>query len=133
MYYIASIDIVILGVILLMASILFTYLWSPFDDQPKLSDIWTSILINIQVILLVPTNFYPNRGTIRCIFATALLASLATTTTFLAFYYNFILQPRYEKQIDTFAQLVNNHFLLAGSMKTKDYLVQQNLVNTEIR
>lgn len=109
-----------------MASIIFTYVFSSFENHPR--DIWTSILINFQAVLLVSSRFNPNRPLLRAFFVVGLFVLLATTTTFLAFYYDFIIQSRYEKQIDTSEQIGENKLLLAGSTETKDYLMRQNLI-----
>lgn len=129
-YYIANLDIIILGIFLMLVSIFFTYVLTSFEERPR--DIWSSTLINIQATVLTPARFKPKRPMLRYFYAGGLLAMLAVTTTFLAFHYDFMMYPRYEKQIDTFNQLVNNNFLLAGEEQTKDYLVEQNLVNREM-
>lgn len=126
-YYIASYEIVLLGIALQILCFFMAYGLSSFEDHPW--DIWTSVLICYQALLLIPSPIKLTRGRNRCFFGASLLTLLATTTTFLAFYYKFMLQPRYENQIATFDQIVGKRFLLAGTTKTKDYLMQQNLVN----
>lgn len=129
-FYIASLDIIILGIILLLSTIFFTYILSSFEDHPR--DIWTSILINIQVVVLFPSRFKPKRWMLRFFFASGILLMLALTTIFLAFYNNFVLQPRYAKQIDTFDQIVKNKYRLAGDEYAKAYLMQRNAVNRKL-
>lgn len=129
-YYIASLDTNIMGIILLLISIILTYVLSSFEQHP--CDIWQSVLIIIQAVILFPSQLKPKRAIFRVFFAAGLLALTASTTIFLMFYYSFTLQPRYQRQIDTFDQIVGHNFLLAGDEHTKDYLMEQNWVNMPI-
>lgn len=127
-FYIATVDVNLLGVTLLIVSIFLTYLFTSFEEHPE--DIWKTLIMFLQVILLMSSPFKPKRRMLRLFHIAGLYAMLATTSIFLAFYYNFMLQPRYERQIDTFDQIVSNNFLLAGDEHTKEFLMQQNRVNT---
>lgn len=129
-YYIASLDIIIAGMVLLLVAIGGLYAFTSLEDHP--CDIWSSILIAIQVIVLFPCRFSPKRTILRTFFAGGLFAMIATTTTFLAFYYDFILQPRHYKQIDNFDKLVSNNYLLTGDEHMRLYLMEQKLVNREL-
>lgn len=66
--------------------------------------------------------------TLRYVFIGGMFAALAITSIFLAFYYNFVIQPRYEKQINTFDQITKSHYILAGDEQTKSYLMEHEMV-----
>lgn len=129
-FYIVPPTVMVAGFVSLSAVVFFTYMFSSFEDHPP--DIWSTIIINFQAVVLLPSQFNPKRLILRFFFGSALLAIIAATTTFMAFYYDFMLQPRYYKQIDSFDQLVTHKFLLAGEKHTKDYLLEQNTVNKEL-
>lgn len=89
-YYIVTRDMIIVGIILLMLCMLMIYLVTSFEDRQM--DIWSSIIMNFQIIMLLPVHMDPKRSITRVLLGIGLLLVLATTTTFLAFYYNFMLQ-----------------------------------------
>lgn len=92
LFHIAPPTIMIMGFFSLSAVVLFTYMFSSFEDHPP--DIWSTIHINGQAVVLLPSQFNPKRLPLRYFFGSALLVILAATTTFLAYYCDFMLQPR---------------------------------------
>lgn len=125
--YIATISAVAVGMMLLTAAIFIVYAFTSFEDRP--CDIWTSAFVILQAVLLVPCKFKPKRRTFRYYFGMGTIGMLATTTIFTSYYFDFIMAPRYLKQVRSFDQLINYDCLLAGDENTKAYLMERNLVN----
>lgn len=123
-------DSVVAGSLLLFSSVITFYLLTTFEDHPR--DIWISQLIVLEIVLLISFHFEPKHSMLRCISAIAQFSMMVTTNTFLAFFYKFLLEPRYEKPIDTFDRIATNNYRLAGDEYTKDYLMEHNLVNREL-
>lgn len=129
-YYIFSWGSMVVGFITAMFVLFFTFTLTTFEDHPK--DIWASSVIILQGAILSPSSFKPKRFMLQLFFGCALLVSVITATTFLTFHYNFILHPRYEEQIDNFERMVSHKLLVAGDEYIRDYLMQQNMVKSEI-
>lgn len=125
-YYIMSLDLIIPGLFLMMFAIVLIYLLTTFEERSL--DIWTSCIGAMSMLILFPAHLYPRRSIQRFILGWFLFAALILTTTFLAFYYDFVMRTLRETQIETFKQIVANDFVLGGDENTKNYLIAQNQV-----
>lgn len=125
-FYIASRNVIIAGIPMLLAVITLFYFHTSFED--KTLDLWTCMLVTVRMILLFPSEFQPKHAILRQLFALALITEFACTSIFLAFYFDFIMTPKYEEQIHNFDQIINHNFLLSGDNNTKNYLLEENLV-----
>lgn len=128
-YYLSARDTIIPGCLLLFSVIFFAYLLSSFEKNPL--DKWTSMLLVIQIMAQTSSQFNPKCPMLQSFFAGGLFIMMASATIFLAYYYDYMLLSRHEKQTDSFDQLKTHQFLLAGDKYTKDYLMEQNLVNRD--
>lgn len=129
-YHILSADVVLMIIIAYVASVLLLYSFASFEDRP--CDMWTSIHTMYQILMLVPFNFMPKRSILRLGLGWSMLVMIAATGTYLAFAVDYMMRPRLEKQIDTFDQLINNNFRLAGDKFTRNYLEERNLVKHKL-
>lgn len=125
--YIISIDVLVIGTILFVVVIFVAYALTSFEERPL--DIWTSMLIVFRALISFSSEFNPKRGMLRLFFIGGLFTIMVVTTTFLAFYYGLVMQPKHGKQIQNFDELTNRKFALAGDKNTKIYLEKENLVN----
>lgn len=117
LYYIASWDIIVIGLIAVCIGVIFIYSMAASEKHPV--DIWTVITSSLQMIILFPADLFPKRMIARFFFAWYLITTLLMTTTFLAFYYNFIMRTLYETQINTFDRIVSNDLMLGGDKNKK--------------
>lgn len=122
-----TLDCILLTVISFLLSSITCFAATSFEDDPK--DIWTSIFSTIQVAILSVTTLNPKRSVNRFYFGLFLFTGQLVATTFLAFYYIFLMRSIYMQQIDTFEQIADKDFLLAGDGNTRDYLMEMNRVN----
>lgn len=130
-FFVCDIEVLYIGIFYIVISIPIIYGLRLFDD-PNPGDIWTTGLIVFLAVLLMPAHIQPKQITFRFFAGFFLLVLLMLTSTYLAFFFNFLITPLYEKQIHTFDHLVNEHFLLAGAENTKTYLEKEKLVKYSI-
>lgn len=126
-FYIVSLDVIVLAFVCFVLSSYLMYGLTAFEDRPM--DIWKIFFLFAQGISLSPHRFDPKQIKLRIIYAIGLLIVLAITTTGLAFYYDFLLEPRYNPQIHTFNQIVNANYRLGGDKTMRVYLEKRKLVN----
>lgn len=80
------------------------------------------------MLLLLPTNLFPKKLITRVFMTWYLIAALLLISTFLAFYYDFMLRNLSEMQIETFDQITDHNLILGADENTKSYLIEQNQV-----
>lgn len=125
-YRLVTPEVALMTFIAIVAVALLLYAFASFEDRP--CDIWTSMFTVYLGVMLLPFNYMPKRSMLRIGFALCMLIMIAAMSSYLAFAVDFMLRPTLEKQIDTFDQLVNNNFRLAGDKLTRIYLEERNLV-----
>lgn len=130
-FQLCTVGVAIIAVILYIICVYLLYALTTFDDRPV--DIWKSTIIFLQAVVLVPVAYKPKRANLQLHFISGHFMAMITNAMLVAFCMKFLLASRYEKQIQTFDQLVEHDFLIAGDDTAKNYLEENQMVTPRRR